>query len=951
MKSKCNVWEGLRSQSRRRFLTHSSAAVLTMAAATVLPKSVKAAHWIAPTTSAGLSELDAISFYTDSSEHRGLGLDRVDFETPTDEANYLAHVMFQNMMKHNFRIHHSGLSSDIGGAVEPNDDVLAMHDNQQSVSDVYARYQTYFNDYMAEYISQYLQYGYKGQENVDVNDRLAYNSWDMIKAHANIDLAEKGETFKQIIDELYAIATNYCQSNVLGQYKQNASYWLDELVTYYQQDSTLESLLNDCAVNDNADNRFNIAVQKVNATSAKIRTLNIAAGRPKTENTLREIERVLFGTVINGVAFSLRWGSESDQYSVLANEENFLAVARILQNNDSPIQSQFWRQFFSNNGGVYSVWNTFKGLGLRDETLGNDATQQALTRQYPELATPVSGQRSMTDVVLSSLTLLLGVGHFTWASATDREEWDNPVELIGLGAAFIETSLQISYEILATKVTHFLFGNGTPITDELAKVMAKFSQFLGKLTGRVANFINVERRIAESLFLGKISSLVNKCFVGLAFIAVGIASWNLGQAIASGDTADIVWASVNFLISGAAFGLAVAALMGSVLAGPLGIVVAIVGIVIAIAQWIFDALRQPEPRPSPIQRYTNEVVQPADLIHADIGQYICRTRIYWDRHVCFRPFDVKTMNTDWEYIQSVEDTVGREVLGTMISSQITGRTYYFGGDFDYPEFGRTDRFFSDGFNDSLSYEQWNPDWHIKRCTIASECVNRYFNSQALFLCEDSSYRKNLYFTQGIEDAPQSSDIIQLPSSRPQDIIDIVAVHQQQSCIFIVVCKDKHVYQVKDGRVSLITEDFTDGYPDDYFPSLTTVCTGDMVSIFYTLKLDGVAEEDRRLYQTIIERDEQHNFTQVRLLQDMPLPEGGTSWGLQIVGHYSPPEGDNDGRHEFILVTQNRYKRFGAIEAKQQTQGEGKALRLFGGVEFYVPNSGFHGFYKNTFMPR
>ncbi|OOF16041.1 hypothetical protein BZG84_11315 [Salinivibrio sp. PR932] len=950
MKSKCNVWEGLRSQSRRRFLTHSSAAVLTIAAGAVLPKSVKAAQWVAPTTSAELSELDAISFYTDSSEHSGLGLDQVDFETPTDEANYLAHVMFQNMMKHNFRIHHGGLSDEIGGAVEPNDDVLAMHDNQQSVSDVYARYQTYFDDYMAEYISQYLQYGYKGQENVDVNDRLAYNSWDMIKAHANIDLAEKGETFKQIIDELYAIATNYCQNNALGQYKQNASYWLDELIAYYQQDSTLESLLNDCAVNDNADNRFNIAVQKVNATSAKIRTLNIAADRPKTEDALRDIERVLFGTVINGVAFSLRWGSESDQYSVLANEENFFAVARILQNNESSTQSQFWQQFFSNNGGVQTVWNTFKGLGLRDETLGNYATQQALTSQYPELETPVSSQRSMTDIVLSSLTLLLGIGHFTWASATDRDEWDNPVELIGLGAAFIETSLQISYEILATKVTHFLFGKGTPITDEIAKVMSKFSEFLGKLTGRVAKFMNVERRIAESLFLGKVSSLVSKCFVGLAFIAVGIAGWNLGQAIASGDTADIVWASVNFLISGAAFGLAVAALMGSVLAGPLGIVVAIVGIVIAIAQWIFDALRQPEPEPSPIQRYTSDVVQPAGLIHADVGQYICRAKTYMSK-TSFRPFDVKTMNTSWDGLPSIEDNETRTHLGAMVSSPKTERTYYFGGNFDAPEYGWTDSFFRDGFTDSFDYDHWNPYTHIDECTIACESVNKNNANQAVFLCRDSSYQNTLYHTDGIEVAPQRDDAIQLQDSRAQDILDIVAVHQQQSCIFIVVCEDKHVYQIKDGLVSLITDDFTDGYPDDDFPSLTLVCTGEMVSIFYTLKLDGVAEEDRRLYQTIIERDSDGNFTQVRLLQDMPLPEDSLSIGLNIVGHYSPPEGDRDGRHEFILVSQNRYKRFGAIEPKQQTQGDGKALRLFGGVEFHAPDSGFYGFYKNTFMPR
>ncbi|MBD1566731.1 hypothetical protein [Vibrio sp. S12_S33] len=796
---------------------------------------------------------------------------------------------------------------------------------------------------MPEYISQYLQCGYKSQTEVANGDRLAYNSWDMIKANSDIDLAEKGETFKIIIDQLYAIATSYCQNKEIDHYKLEAECWLDELIYHYKKEQTLRDMIIQLKVDDTSD-AFNLALQKINTVIQKIRTLNIVAGSPKDEDELRELERILFGTVISGVAHSLRWGSYEEQYSVLNNYKNFESVTRILQDNDSSTQSDFWREFFREEGGVSKVWNKFQSLNLSNDLLGSQSSQDKICAVYPILANPVNDQGKTlggtTDVVLSSLTLLLGIGQYTWATATDREDWDDPVSLIELSSAFVEGSLQISYEILAHNVTKFLFGDGSPVTDQLAKVMSKFSQYLGKLTGSVAKFMNLEKTITSKLFLGNVSKLIDKCFLGLAFLAVGIASWSLSQAIISGDIADIVWSSVNLIISGAAFGLALASFMGYALAGPVGIIVAIVGIIIAIAQWIFEAFRIPNPSPTPIQRYTSEVISPNELIHPDLGYYICRTRVYDDLWGCFRPFNIKDMNTDWRNIDSVEDVGNiRRELSTLVVSKKRDKIYYFGGEkIKNPEYGKSSEFFEKGFTGRLN---WSVDYSIQHAYWAVECVDKHGNSAAAFICSDRYYTMSLYLTNDIEEAPKNKFIFD-QTTKAEDILDVVAVNNQDSCIFIIICKNNKIYQIKNSKILLLNPEFSNSYEDNFVSKLSAVCTGNMVSIFYTIR------ENSGIFQTVLELDQYNNFTRIRTLR--ALANAGSFDNFNsIVGHYIPAKDNMPGRHEFIIVDNRRYIRFGAIESTIQNEGQATTLNLFSGVEFEVLNNEFQGFYKNSFI--
>ena len=139
---------------------------------------------------------------------------------------------------------------------------------------------------------------------------------------------------------------------------------------------------------------------------------------------------------------NMSWGHQSEKYTVLANRRNFDDVVTLLR-NESGTQRTFWNSFFNQNS-PDSFWNELNNMGLRTSTLQDGDARQRILQRYPALAgaagsmapTAFSGVAPAAfpiDSFLSVFTLLLGVGNFTWLTATDREEWSNPVPLMELG--------------------------------------------------------------------------------------------------------------------------------------------------------------------------------------------------------------------------------------------------------------------------------------------------------------------------------------------------------------------------------------------------------------------------------------------------------------------------------------------------------------------------------------
>jgi hypothetical protein len=228
-------------------------------------------------------------------------------------------------------------------------------------------------------------------------------------------------------------------------------------------------------------------------------------------------------------------------------------------------------------------------------------------------------------------------------------------------------------------VSMFIFGNGEPLINAIAVNMGKFSQFISNLCGKGKFLNNIERQVVNKLFIATstVTRIIEICFVGLAAVGAALAAYNLYQAVMEGDTADITFASINMLISAVALAVSIAALMGLAIAGPLGIVIAIVGIVVMIAQWLYDLFRTPVIERSPIEDYTSQVIQPKGLVYQDIGSYLCRAKSYWNgTMIC--AYDAKTMNADWDNVQHRVDRENDAVYtqaGALVTSAKTLRIY------------------------------------------------------------------------------------------------------------------------------------------------------------------------------------------------------------------------------------------------------------------------------------
>lgn len=956
------------SQGRRDFLTFSSMSLLGLAVSSVFPTPVKAAF--AALNSGTLTELDGINFYVTSSNQPIVYSKPVSFTQATDEAQYLAQVMFQELMKFEFQYQNGSLSADLGPGMKPNDSVLAMSNNNNSVGNIYYSNKSYFTDNIVEYVSGLLQHSYSKQKDVTVANRKLYNSWDMVKVNANIKQAEKGTQFKEIIDQLYAVATSYCQNGKLNTYntKADGQYWARQLIAHYNKNEVLDALISSFKVQENLGpgSSFENAMLKVYNTINKVRALNISSGGHIKEDELQEFERTLAGSVYTGFAMNTSWGHQSEQYTVLANRRNFDDVVKLLR-NDSGNQISFWRSFFTQHS-PDKFWQDLNYSGsdmnLKMFTLQDGEARQRILRKYPDLAratvsvapTAFSGvvPANATESFLSVFALLLGVGNFTWLTATDRQELSNPVSLMGLGVAFMDTGLNlIKLGKFLDNVTMFIYGSGGKIVNTVADYMAKFSQYLSNLTAKGKHLANVlERQIANKMFLAtttqSIVKVIDICFVGLAALGAALAAYSLYEAVQGGDVGDIIFASINLLIATVMLGVSAAALIWSAsvfaiaIAGPLGIILAVIGIVVAIAQWIYDLLKKEEIKPGPIEIYTRDYIKPRGLEYEDIGSYLCRAKSFNNGNmVC--AMDAKTMNTDWDNVKHIVDHNKPlyHQAGALVTSPRNSRIYNF-ADIKKPGYGNISTFFDKGATTPIS--GWQPEYELTTCDHAVESNTKYSRkTAAIFIARAGYFQPHAYLTSNLENAPTSSnDLVNKLNLEPGDYpMDVVAINDLEETMFLIFTT-RHIYQVRDGDVRRIISNFVGQPNTPITSSLTALALGTNVNLIY--RLSGVDAPKTR-YHYLLTRDDRGNYTSMKLLRTINSPMSSDS---PIVGRLFKKVGELVSRMDFMYHDgQIGYARYGAI----MNNTGGASLSLHNGVEFQVPDNGFYFFYKNAFIPR
>jgi hypothetical protein len=950
-------------QSRREFLTYSSASIIAMAASSVFPAPVKAASLLFGHGTVDLITLDNIDFYVDKSTIVP-DANEIKFDQPTDEALYYSHVLFQELMKKEFKSQQSGLAGELG--LNPNTTILALSDNHDSLLEIHREYNDFFSENVAEYISSLLQNSYSSLTDVEVKNRIAYNSWDMIKVNAQKQVVEKGETFRVIMDRLYAIATASCQGGALQPFK--ASNWARQLMEHYQQSDTLSALTADlqAQAQEPGQSSFTAALHKVYNTFHKVRALNYSAPADQviSEESLRDFERMLYGAVYSGLAMSMSWGSRDVENTVLSRNGSFDDVADYLQREDltgSSDVSEYWKAFFSTTA-PSAFWSGIKELNFSGLTLGNSVAHNKIIEKFPALN---ENSRGRGDMFVSGFAMLLALSHFSWATISDREEDTSPLAMAELGVGLFSDGIIVVYEMILTRLTTMLFGNEKPLTDAIVNSMSKFGRFMRNLCtqGRVDFLLSPERKVAEKLFMGftGIKPIIEKCFVALSALGAAFAAYSLAQAIEGGVVADIVFASINMFLAAATFALSVAAVLG-VTTGPLGLVIAVVGIIIALAQWIYSLLHKEPIPPTPIQSFTRIVMEPADFIHPDSGDFICKSRDTWGAYTA--PFNTRTMNTDWQNLATASNKNFPQ-RGALLTSS-NGGIYYF-GDLKYATYRKNAKdIFGNGADPLERIPHYNPPFQFESgdncCDFAVESRSQSGDTKILFSarCGDSDvpgskYQPRLFVSPSVDVPPTNVCVSDGVITNINEVpLDIAAINELEATMFIVFTR-RSIYQLK-GRDFKIVIPRYGNLPEDQanrnmFSFITSVVIDQTIHLFYAFTDDY---DGQNLYHYTLDRDDNGDYTKLELLQTMSkkIMEGASNI-FSIVGTKYPATNDLSARITFFAAGGSKYKRFGTIEVEGQNnygEKETSLMPLYDGVIFSMPGS-FEGFYKNAYIPK
>ncbi|MCX9134857.1 hypothetical protein OKS68_20580 [Aeromonas veronii] len=935
------ISESISSQSRRDFLTHSSTAMLGMAVCSVMPLPVLSAG---TATATSLTHLNGLSLYVTSSAAVP-GKPIQNFSEPVDEARYLSQVLFQELMKYEFQYNYYTLASNLG--LLPNNDMLGWF----NVKNIYNNHRDYFTKHMSEYISAMLQSANRTNTSLSIAQRLPSNTWDMAKANQSIDIVEKGTEFRHITDKLYAACLSYCKSSgayALGGYIYEDARWARQLKEYYSQNDVLASLIGEFRAEDDGLARFTAAQRSIDGVINKVSILNRAAKYNQiSDEDMETFEQSMFGALFSGVALSMRWGAVNIKGAVLARTSSFYDVVGYLTNgaiNGSNKMAQFWTSFFKKYNET-SFWSSLNDMGLVDLSLRDPLVRSKISAKYPELASVDGG------IALETLIYLLGVSHFSWVTVNDQDDTSNPISMIDLGMTIIDSYIGKAFEIIRfaviKKIAWFLAGRSNAPS---AEYFSKFGQFINKLRGTGNVFSNKVKVRAEAILKATVvGKFISHVCNALAIFAVVAATWTLATAILDGNVADIIFGTLNLIM--AVVGLIAMALAWT---GPVAVAIVVVGLLLALAEWLYSLFKTSPPPPNYYSDFTEQVMRPAQLVLGQTGSFLCRTN--WGSGTKVSPFNITNMNYDWMNQPSIDGTELSELRAVITSRRSKYNSVYNFSNLNRARKGTTSSFFTKGTPTVMSGWYYLNARFKGKCTHVAESTS-FSGTKVMFaaVLDYDTHTPTLHMSDSFETPPTIDVIKGINYDYGERILDIVGVHDLSDPTFIIFTTH-HIYKYVERT-----------YENNGFGTLTNVCNG------YNLNASGriayvtafsansttnnavyiylQTNEDQlsNVYHFMLEPDSMGEFNKLKHVRTTsstivpgaaPVSAFSGFAGVYIADVNSP-------RAYTLGAAANALGRYGTIRIEQDLKTQ---HTCYNDVAFKLSNNVFNGFYKNAYFP-
>ncbi|KAI6654660.1 hypothetical protein LOD99_1054 [Oopsacas minuta] len=560
-----------------------------------------------------LENLDKIFTYTTTSEFNN---ERINFDVLSDETQYIANRFFTEIMKKDLCDHYS-VTSEFNGYLDP---ILDIY-NVPGVETIHNKYGQLASKIAPLYVSKLIQQQYEKTDDINnfsPDDRRAFNSWDMIKANSDYGTTEHSKEFKSMMAELYNLAIDYTETvyggdylagSCLKAYKDNNGilHWGKQLYDHYCDVIRVQNILDENTIN-NQDNKYDVAekLAQVQNIFSKLRCLSFTDDSISDEE-INDLEGQYFGVLILGMAYSIKIGNRNDENSLRNNRKLHIDTMNELLKEGS-IVKEFWENFIETYGNG-SVEIAHEMISESNSTDSMAATGSEFINRLKDDYLIFNSRGLAGETALFQFLLGIALGHFIFSTFEDQNNAINISEAIGLSSAITDAGKGILYLVLVTKIKKYFLGKLSGVADSGSPFARAAKFYLNFLRGFKLTK-NAETKIITSIFMkSKIAAVVERVSLVFGVVALGVAAYNFAEAIMEGNLDVIIFEAFNTLIALSGVIVGVLALAGVAWAGPVGLAIAIIGAIVAIAQWLYEILN-PEPPPlSPIQKYTRDVVQ------------------------------------------------------------------------------------------------------------------------------------------------------------------------------------------------------------------------------------------------------------------------------------------------------------------------------------------------------
>lgn len=212
------------------------------------------------------------------------------------------------------------------------------------------------------------------------------------------------------------------------------------------------------------------------------------------------------------------------------------------------------------------------------------------------------GGKTNFKAVLGSIAYGAAAGFFLFNLISSAEEDQTPeriVSEINLGLASLGAIIGATEKLMTTSLGNWFAREAAPGANRITVWVKQIGKWFTKEGTEVSGPIKaIFTRSAEE-FLAK------RLGPALALFGIAIAAWSLADDIMKGDVQNIVFDSLN-----TAFALADAVVIGVELftaaaTFPIGIAIAVVGLLVGLIQFLVNLFNPPPPQPDPVKDFVD----------------------------------------------------------------------------------------------------------------------------------------------------------------------------------------------------------------------------------------------------------------------------------------------------------------------------------------------------------